>query len=582
MSSQTLLSALVDRPSGQRRGSTRSRTRTRRLVALAVVGVAALAAGMVTGASSESAQTRVAESFTAAWARSDYAAMHALLSRTAQRRTSLRRLTRAYRRADVTATVERVGVRTPRRVSDGAYRVPVSMQTRIFGRVNGNVRLPVVTEGDRSGVDWRSAMVFPGLRTGERLERKTRLPARGTLQARDGTVIAEGEERTSELDPAAAVVKGTVGKAPAARARELAAQGVPAGSPVGLTGLEREFDTTLLGTPGGTLHAGDRLLARSRPEKAEPVRTTVDPRVQKAAVGALGDRYGGIAVLRPTDGEVLALAGIGYSAPQPPGSTFKIVTLAGALQARVVRPSSRFGVETSTTLEGVELQNANGEACGGTLEESFAASCNSVFAPLGAKLGARRLVTTAERFGFNQDPSLKGAARSTIPPAEEIGDALAVGSTAIGQGQVLATPLEMATVAAAIGQHGRRRVPTLRKGEATPTSRATTPGVARTVRRYMESVVASGTGMGAKLSGARVAGKTGTAELRATVPTTPPSEDPTQPVPADDKSDTDAWFVGFAPASRPRVAVAVLLVGEGAGGESAAPAAKPVLQAALG
>jgi cell division protein FtsI/penicillin-binding protein 2 len=79
-----------------------------------------------------------------------------------------------------------------------------------------------------------------------------------------------------------------------------------------------------------------------------------------------------------------------------------------------------------------------------------------------------------------------------------------------------------------------------------------------------------------------VAGKTGTAELRSTVPTTPPSDDPAQPIAEEDKSDTDAWFVGFAPAGRPRVAVAVLLVGEGAGGESAAPAAKPVLQAALG
>jgi penicillin-binding protein A len=286
-------------------------------------------------------------------------------------------------------------------------------------------------------------------------------------------------------------------------------------------------------------------------------------------------------VLRPSDGEVLALAGIAYSAPQPPGSVFKIITLAGALEAGVVRPSSRFPVETSTSLEGVELENANGEACGGTLRESFAESCNSVFAPLGAKLGARKLVATAERFGFNSTPSLVGAARSTIPPADDIGDSLAVGSSAIGQGEVLATPLEMATVAAAIGEHGRRRAPTLRKGASTEVTRATSASVARTVRGYMESVVQSGTGMGAKIDGARVAGKTGTAELRTTVPTDPPPDDPSQPIPEEDKTDTDAWFVSFAPASRPRVAVAVLLVGEGAGGESAAPAAKPVLEEAL-
>ena len=92
-------------------------------------------------------------------------------------------------------------------------------------------------------------------------------------------------------------------------------------------------------------------------------------------------------------------------------------------------------------LEGVELENANGESCGGALEARFAHSCNSVFAPIGAELGAQKLVAEAEKFGFNQQPALAGAEMSTLPPASEIGDDLAVGSTAIGQGQVLATPL---------------------------------------------------------------------------------------------------------------------------------------------
>jgi cell division protein FtsI/penicillin-binding protein 2 len=207
-----------------------------------------------------------------------------------------------------------------------------------------------------------------------------------------------------------------------------------------------------------------------------------------------------------------------------------------------------------------------------------------VFAPLGAKLGARRLVATAQRFGFNEAPSLAGAARSTIPAANEIGDDLAVGSSAIGQGKVLTTPLQMATIAAAIGEHGMRPLPTLTKGRSGRRIRATTPAVARTITRYMREVVKGGTGVGAAIPGVPVAGKTGTAELRTTVieePTPPqPGEQP-QPPPPDDQTDTDAWFAAFAPAGHPRVAVAVLLVGQGAGGATAAPAAKQVIEAAL-
>ena len=106
---------------------------------------------------------------------------------------------------------------------------------------------------------------------------------------------------------------------------------MPPGAPVGHTGLEREFDDELAGTPGGTLFAGRRRVAVVSPRPGRDVRTSIDPDLQRAAVEALAGRFGGIAVLRPRDGEVLALAGIAYSAPQPPGSTFKIVTLAAAL-----------------------------------------------------------------------------------------------------------------------------------------------------------------------------------------------------------------------------------------------------------
>ena len=145
-----------------------------------------------------------------------------------------------------------------------------------------------------------------------------------------------------------------------------------------------------------------------------------------------------------------------------------MITLAGALEARIAGAGSSFPVETKTTLEGVELENANGESCGGSLRLSFAHSCNSVFAPLGARLGAARLVETAETFGFNQDLGIPGAATSTIPPADEIGDALAVGSTAIGQGRVQATALMMGWVAATIADGGARQRLTLRAAQRPP------------------------------------------------------------------------------------------------------------------
>ena len=192
-------------------------------------------------------------------------------------------------------------------------------------------------------------------------------------------------------------------------------------------------------------------------------------------------------------------------------------------------------------------------------------------------------MAAAERFGFNEDPQLPGAARSTIPAAGEIGDDLAVGSTAIGQGKVLTTPLQMALIAAAIGEGGRRMRPTLLRGEKTEASQATEAETARFVGRAMRAVVTDGTGVGAALDGVAVAGKTGTAELRSTVSEDPvPVEPGEEPPPEDDPTDTDAWFAAYAPAGNPTIAVCVLLIAQGAGGEVAAPAAAQVIDAAVG
>jgi cell division protein FtsI/penicillin-binding protein 2 len=225
-----------------------------------------------------------------------------------------------------------------------------------------------------------------------------------------------------------------------------------------------------------------------------------------------------------------------------------------------------------------------------------------VFAPLGVKLGAQRLVATAESFGFNHPPGIAGAAESTIPAAQEIHGELALGSTAIGQGQVQASALEMALIAATVADEGRRPTPTFLPGAPAAGARAMSGSVARSVRRLMIAVVRRGTGTAAAIPGVVVAGKTGTAELKSKCPKgeTPPEEtaksgetsqgEEAGSAPSSgancvlnttEPSNTDAWFAAFAPATSPRVAVGVLLVKDGAGGTTAAPVAREVLEAAL-
>ena len=251
----------------------------------------------------------------------------------------------------------------------------------------------------------------------------------------------------------------------------LYARGFEPDTPVGSSGLERILEEQVAGTPGGELRAGTRVLAKSEPQPAKPVRTTIDVGVQKAVATALAGRFGGIAALDAKTGAIRGLAGIAFSAPQPPGSTFKIVTTTAALEEKLVKPSTEFPVQTAAIIDGVELENANGESCGGSFADSFAHSCNSVFAPLGVKVGAEKLVETAERYGFNDEPAIEGAAASTLPAADEIASPLELGATAIGQGRVLATPLELATMAQTVASGGIRRTPTVVRGGEPPPSR---------------------------------------------------------------------------------------------------------------
>jgi cell division protein FtsI/penicillin-binding protein 2 len=196
-----------------------------------------------------------------------------------------------------------------------------------------------------------------------------------------------------------------------------------------------------------------------------------------------------------------------------------------------------------------------------------------------------------------------GAVESTLPPASQIQGELALGSTAIGQGQVQASALQMATVAATIADGGRRPTPTFEMRHAAP-ARVIAAATARTVRRLMIGVVREGTGVSAAIPGVTVAGKTGTAELGE--PSCPSGgehgaseetdkggestsgegseskqSDEACSSGSNDPQNTDAWFAAFAPALHPKIVVGVLLVKDGAGGETAAPVARQVIEAAL-
>jgi hypothetical protein len=478
--------------------------------------------------------------FVAAWEKGDRAGMYRLID--AKSRTDLSQLafTRQLDRANRAATVKSVDIGPLSPIKNGVASAPMTVRTRYFGTLRGTIHVRAHEEGkDAARVVWTPDMRLPGLKPGEEVQRVSgRAPARGLIYDASGSSLGS--------DPTGASIAGTPGPKP--------------------TGLQRIYDERLAGRPSSILRFGERTVAKVPRVAGKSVHTTIRLGLQKTAQRALGGKVGGVAVIRPSDGSVLALAGLAVSAPQPPGSTFKIITLAAALQHGVATASSSYPVRTAATLSGVTLSNASGESCGGSLTQSFADSCNSVFAPLGARLGAKKLVAAAEAFGFNQRPDVPAAKASTIPKASELKDAIAVGSSAIGQNKDLATPLGMAEVGATIGNGGVHVQPRIVKAAKVHRNRAVSRKVAGQVRTMMLAVVSGGTGTSASIPGVQVAGKTGTAELVAN------SKNP---------KDADAWFVAFAPANNPKVAVAVMMVGAGFGGTAAAPVAKKVLEAAM-
>ena len=388
----------------------------------------------------------------------------------------------------------------------------------------------------------------------------------------------------------------------------------------GRAGLEESANDVLVGGAPEEFarNVGDFLSGRER--QGDDVALTIAPAVQEAAREALGERVGAVVAIEPETGALLAVyANPSYDPNElstfeqeaatqywerteddrrnralrelyPPGSTFKLITGAAALEDGM-SPDRSFPDPPSYTPPQTTrpIANFGGGLCNGgaslSLTQAMAVSCNTVFARLGNLVGPEELVAQAARFGVNQRwDSQVAYAPSSIP--EEL-DAPATAQSAIGQRDVRVTPLQMAMIAAAIGNDGVLMRPhiiarvqdfngrVIREVSPQPLQfadaeggAAVSPSVAADLQAMMQGVVTGGSGTAAAIPGVDVAGKTGTAQVaEGTNPT--------------------VWFVGFAPADNPTVAVAVVLpdggdVGaEATGGAVAAPIARQVMEAAL-
>ena len=379
----------------------------------------------------------------------------------------------------------------------------------------------------------------------------------------------------------------------------------------GSTYMEKAANEVLSGAdPRLTLRRLTDLFTGRDPQGGDVV-LTLDPAVQRAAMAGLEGVTGAVVALDPNTGAVLGLASTPTYDPNklsghdpaamrayaerlegadpdprlnrairdnyPPGSVFKVVVAAAALEAGY-EPGTEIPAPDVLTLPGTTttLENFGGSSCDPdgeqALIDSLTISCNTAFALLGIELGEEALRETAERFGIDGE-------KRTIPlevVPSSIGDPendAQLGVTSIGQQDVVVTPLEGAMIAAAVANGGELMAPymvdQLRAPDLTVIDRtdpevlseATSDEVAAALTEMMVSVVENGSGRAAQLPGVQVAGKTGTAE---------------------NAGPDHNWFVGFAPADDPQIAVAVFVAnGGGTGGDVSAPIARDVLAAYL-
>jgi penicillin-binding protein A len=429
-------------------------------------------------------------------------------------------------------------------------------------------------------VDWSKSSLWPGIDGAARFEVSTRWPKRAPILDRHGHKLAVGaaEGRRYPFRSVGGSVVGHIGMV----TKENAAEhdiGEP-GDLVGGSGFEAAFEERLAGTPAASLAVVDArgrkltVLGRIAAVRGRALRTTFNAELQRAAESAFGETLGGVAVIDPRTGDLLAAVGSGAFDPSnyigaaevspfnraleglyPPGSAMKVVTAAAALEEDVVTPETT--VTGPKEYKGVR-NFESGEFGSIPFATAVKYSVNTAFAQVAEKLGARRLTRYAEAFGFNTDaPDGVEIATSSFPFPEGLGDLM---WASIGQAQVLATPVQMASVAATVANDGRRMDLRIDKASAPSGERVASRATAAQVTNLMESVVEGGTGSAARVGGLRIAGKTGTAE-----------------VDVNGKRMNHAWFIAFAPVEDPRVAVAVVSELGGVGGEVAAPLARQVL-----
>lgn len=386
----------------------------------------------------------------------------------------------------------------------------------------------------------------------------------------------------------------------------------------GREGIELSHNEELTGR-GGPLtmqDLQDSLLQGGR--RGHSVYLTIDSRVQKAAVDGLGDRRGAVAAIDPSTGAVLALASFpGYDpnlisshnpkqiretwvafendpakptlrrATQqsyPPGSTFKVVTAAAALE-HGIGPQTVFPPATEYLPPQTDktINNFGNSRCGGDMAEALRVSCNIYFAQIGAQLTGADFAETAEAFGFGSRlPIDIRSAASRIPSERNLRSPAFRAQASIGQFDVTATPLQMALVAGAVANQGKVPQPVLLQkvldARQTEIERsvpkvwreAMSPANAETIKQMMVNVVDKGTGRTARIEGVQVGGKTGTAQA------------------GQEGAAPHAWFIAFAGVDFPRIAVAVVvenggdLGNEATGSRLAAPIAKAVIEAYRG
>jgi peptidoglycan glycosyltransferase len=385
----------------------------------------------------------------------------------------------------------------------------------------------------------------------------------------------------------------------------------------GATGLERAENDVLSGADSRFFVDRLQQLFAGRDRQGGSVETTLNAAAQAAAFNGLRGKKGAVAAIDPKTGAILALAQSPSFEPTiisshdtaaaqeywnelradprqpllnrplvssvPPGSSYKVVTAAAALESGQFRPTSILPGPETYTLPGTntQMRNWNRRPCGPndrvTLDEAFAISCNTAFAWLGNQLGEDALRAQSQKFGFDTSfdiPMTAAAARFPSNP-----DDAQVALSAIGQFEVRATALNMAQVTAAVGNNGITMYPQLvqrvSRPDLTPLSelqprtfqQAMSPANAKDLIGMMVSVVNRGTGSNARIPGVNVGGKTGTAET------------------GNDRPNI-AWFVSLAPAEDPQVAVAVVVEDAGtpevSGNQLAAPIAREVMRAVLG